>query len=132
MYRLMSLFLLQSAPVLAASPLTQDVSAVKSWLISSLLVIVVGAVVFVLARKKQLSAFRLGGQIQVLSTLSLGMKEKLILVQVEEQRFLLGVTPQQITLISALDQSSATGEAPTFAQLMKTAEASPLSTTTHT
>jgi flagellar protein FliO/FliZ len=128
MYRPLSLLLLPQL-AFAAPTLTQDITAVKSWLIASLLIMLIGGLVFLLARKKPLSGFRFREQpIQVISTLSLGMKEKLVLIQVEQQRFLLGVTPQQIMLVSTLEQppsASEQREPNAFADLMKAAETSP-------
>lgn len=130
MYRLLSLLLLPQL-AFAAAPLTQDITTVKSWLIASLLIMLIGGLVFLLAKKKPLSGFRFREQpIQVLSTLSLGMKEKLVLIQVEQHRFLLGVTQQQITLLSALPPSTSketeeAGTPVTFSHLMKAAGTTP-------
>jgi flagellar protein FliO/FliZ len=44
------------------------------------------------------------GQLKVIASLSLGVKERLIVVQVGEQQLVLGVTPQKITLIKSLDE----------------------------
>lgn len=44
------------------------------------------------------------GQLKVIASLSLGVKERLIVAQVGEQQLLLGVTPQQITLIKSLEE----------------------------
>lgn len=44
------------------------------------------------------------GQLKVIASLSLGVKERLIVAQVGEQQLVLGVTPQQITLIKSLEE----------------------------
>lgn len=44
------------------------------------------------------------GQLKVVASLSLGVKERLIVAQVGEQQLVLGVTPQQITLIKSLEE----------------------------
>jgi len=44
------------------------------------------------------------GQLKVIASLSLGVKERLIVVQVGEQQLVLGVTSQQITLIKSLEE----------------------------
>lgn len=44
------------------------------------------------------------GQLKVIASLSLGVKERLIVAQVGEQQLVLGVTPQQITLIKNLEE----------------------------
>jgi flagellar protein FliO/FliZ len=43
-------------------------------------------------------------QMKVVTSLSLGTKERLIVVQVADQQLLLGVTAQQITLLEKLDE----------------------------
>ncbi|MDP7591821.1 MAG: flagellar biosynthetic protein FliO [Litorilituus sp.] len=43
-------------------------------------------------------------QLKVIANLSLGSKERLVVVQVGSQQLVLGVTAQQITLIEALDE----------------------------
>lgn len=44
------------------------------------------------------------GALRTLASLQLGTKEKLVLVEVNEEQFLLGVTSQQINLIDKLDK----------------------------
>jgi flagellar protein FliO/FliZ len=43
------------------------------------------------------------GQLKVVASLSLGVKERLVVAQVGEQQLVLGVTAQQITLIKSLE-----------------------------
>lgn len=116
--------LLLPLPVLA-SPLVQDVTAIKSWLVTCLIVILLGGLVLLLARKKLLPSRRTGREMQVQSVLSLGVKEKLVLVQVEDRRFLLGVTPQQISMLAALDRADTDPAPASFAQLLQAADSSP-------
>lgn len=113
--------LLLPLPALA-SPLNQDVTVFKSWLVTCLAVLLLGALAFLLTRRKALS-FRSGEKIQIQSVLSLGMKEKLILVQVEEQRLLLGVTPQQIAVLANLTRGNPQALVD-FAQLFNTVDTS--------
>lgn len=44
------------------------------------------------------------GQLKVVASLSLGVKERLVVAQVGEQQLVLGVTTQQITLIKSLEE----------------------------
>jgi flagellar protein FliO/FliZ len=44
------------------------------------------------------------GQLKVVASLSLGVKERLVVAQVGEQQLVLGVTAQQITLIKSLEE----------------------------
>lgn len=44
------------------------------------------------------------GQLKVIASLSLGVKERLVVAQVGEQQLVLGVTSQQITLIKSLEK----------------------------
>lgn len=115
--------LLLPLPALAA-PLNQDISAFKPWFITCLAVLLIGAVVFLLARKRARANWRSGGEMRVQSVLSLGMKEKLVLVQVEDQRLLLGITQQQITLISNLTRENPQPPPAEFAQVFETLGAS--------
>ncbi|WP_232455162.1 flagellar biosynthetic protein FliO [Oceanisphaera avium] len=76
-----------------------------SWALSSLLVI--GAI-FVLGwilRRLRSAAF-LGGskQLKIVASLSLGQRERIIVVQVGKEQRLLGVTAQQISDLGALAQ----------------------------
>lgn len=114
--------LLLPLPALA-TPLSQEGETFKSWVITCLAVFLIGGVVFLLTRKRARIAGLRGGAMRVQSVLSLGMKEKLILVQVDDQRLLLGVTQQQITLISDLTPVSHQSTPDTFAQRFEAAEA---------
>jgi flagellar protein FliO/FliZ len=44
------------------------------------------------------------GQLKVVASLSLGVKERLVVAQVGDQQLVLGVTAQQITLIKSLEE----------------------------
>lgn len=112
---LLSLLLLP-LPALA-TPLSQDVNAFKSWLVTCLTVLLIGALIFLLTKKRSLSMLRGGEKMRIQSLLSLGVKEKLVLVQVEDRRLLLGITPQQITLLGDLTKEE--GAQATFVQLFE-------------
>ena len=43
-------------------------------------------------------------QLKVVASLSLGVKERLVVAQIGEQQLVLGITPQQITLIKSLEE----------------------------
>lgn len=84
---------------------------VKAWsrMILSLLAIVL--LIFGLAwlsRKLQVNRITQTNDIKVLSTLALSHKEKLITVQVENQRLLLAISPSGINKLSRLDDVSVT------------------------
>lgn len=119
---LLSLLLLP-LPALA-SPLNQDVTVFKSWLVTCLAVLLLGALAFLLTRKKAISSLRSGEKMRVQSVLSLGMKEKLVLVQVEDQRLLLGITPQQISLLANLTRGNPQEVPADFANVFESTEAS--------
>ena len=58
--------------------------------------------------------------LEIKASLALGMKEKLAVVQVGEQQLLIGITPQQITYLTALDKPlSVPEEEDSFQQLLK-------------
>lgn len=111
--------LLLPLPALAA-PLNQDITAFKSWFVTCLAVLLIGAVVFMLTRKRARANSKNGGEMRIQSVLSLGMKEKLVLVQVEDQRLLLGITQQQITLIGNLSRETQQPPPAEFTQIFET------------
>ncbi len=68
----------------------------------------------------------LGGQAQglrIVATLPLGMKEKIVVLQAGEKQLLVGITAQQITLLSELDEPlPVASEGPaSFQELLKKA-----------
>lgn len=64
------------------------------------LVLIVGLIVVlgVVARKLNRQT-QTGRHVRVLQVVSLGLKEKLVLIQMDDRRLLLGVTPQRISLL---------------------------------
>lgn len=80
-----------------------------------------------LARRFAKPLFQQNKQLRLIASLSLGVKEKIILVEVEGKQLVLGVTPQQITSLHVmnipvrqdLDQSQTTekSELPTNSDL---------------
>lgn len=50
------------------------------------------------------------GQLKVVASLSLGVKERIVVAQVGEEQLVLGVTPQQITLIKSLEEPIETSQ----------------------
>ncbi|ENY71225.1 flagellar biosynthetic protein FliO [Aeromonas diversa] len=96
------LWLLLPLP-LWAEPTGASAPTLTSWLLSSLLVIGLIVALGALLKKTRLSQSLSGGQMKVVATLPLGVKEKLIVVKVGQQQYLLGVTPAQVSLLSRLD-----------------------------
>ncbi|WP_375058518.1 flagellar biosynthetic protein FliO [Zobellella sp. DQSA1] len=100
MTRLLVLFVLP-LPLLAQGPEIQW----DSWALSSLLVIGLVVLLGALVRKLRLPSV-LGGsrQLKVVATLAVGHRERLMVVQVGEEQWLLGVTPQQISGLGKLER----------------------------
>lgn len=73
-----------------------------SWLLSSLFVVALILVLAFMVKKTRLK-FGQGGHIKMLSALSVGPKEKVILVEVQNRRFLLGVASGNVRLLSELN-----------------------------
>ncbi|MBZ6066149.1 flagellar biosynthetic protein FliO [Aeromonas schubertii] len=96
------LWLLLPLP-LWAEPTGASTPNMTSWLLSSLLVIGLIVVLGALLKKSRLSQSLNGGQMKVVATLPLGVKEKLMVVRVGEQQYLLGVTPAQVSFLSRLE-----------------------------
>lgn len=67
---------------------------------------------------------RAGGNLKVSASASLGARERVVIVNVEDARLVLGVTAQQVTLLHTLppapQASTPPAAAPEFASLMKT------------
>lgn len=104
----MSSLILQSlvattAPVIASSPTsnTSQVATMASMLGGLILVLVL---IFVLAYLvKRFNLVPAGnGVLKTVAVTPLGQKEKLVLVDVDGQQYLLGVTPTQVNLIDKL------------------------------
>lgn len=67
--------------------------------------LIVGLIVVLGFTAKRLGQnnFQSGNGMKIISSLPLGMKEKLVLVQVGEQQILIGVTPSSISRIESFD-----------------------------
>jgi flagellar protein FliO/FliZ len=105
----------QSARAVSAADVTQ-------WLVALLVVLMVFAVVVWLLRKT--GSFSPAGksQLALLGGLSLGMRERLVLVKVGDKQILLGVTPGRIDNLMTLEgeqrlfqNSERSYDSPTFA-----------------
>lgn len=89
------------------------------------MIVVIGIIVALawLVRRMGRMNGLLSGEIKIVSSLSLGTREKLVLVQVGEEQFLLGATAQQINRIARVKlpitagATSAPAERITFQQL---------------
>lgn len=56
-----------------------------------------------LAKRFGQPLFQQNKQLRLISSLSLGVKEKIVLIEVEGKQLVLGVTPQQITSLHVMD-----------------------------
>ena len=71
------------------------------------LVVVIGLIIGsgYLLRKVNGNGFQVSGPLKVVASLSLGIKEKVVLVQIgERQQILLGVSPERITRLELFDE----------------------------
>lgn len=75
-----------------------------SGMILSLLMVLALIIICAFVLKRFNFAQQNTSQLKVVANLSLGAKERLVVVQVGEQQLVLGVTAQQITLIETLDE----------------------------
>ncbi|MFM2482642.1 flagellar biosynthetic protein FliO [Celerinatantimonas sp. YJH-8] len=90
-----------------------------SWGLSMVLVLVAIGVCAWLAKKTRFNAYGQGQQLKVVANLTLGTRERILVVQVGEQQYLLGVTNQRIELLDKLDEplsSTTVGHSMGFAQ----------------
>lgn len=73
-------------------------------MILSLLMVLALIFVSALVLKRFKFAQQNTGQMQVLASLSLGVKERLVVVKIGEEQLVLGVTSEKITLIKSLEE----------------------------
>ena len=79
-----------------------------SMILSLLMVLALIVVVAVVLKRFQPKQQGLAG-LKIITSLHLGSKERLVIVQVAEKQLLLGVTAQQITLLGNLEEPLETG-----------------------
>lgn len=72
-----------------------------------------------LARRLNMGMTGSVANMRVMGALSVGAKEKILLVDVDNQRLLLGVTPQQITVLKEMGEAPEPAQASDFAQRMQ-------------
>jgi flagellar protein FliO/FliZ len=76
------------------------------------LVVVIGLILALAWAVKKYGNLATGGQsdMKVLSALSLGTREKAVLIQLEGQKILLGVAPGRVTALHVLDNTEKPGD----------------------
>lgn len=74
-----------------------------SMIVSLLMVLALIIISAFILKKFKLSTETVSGM-KVITSLSLGPKERLVVVEIQQQQVLLGVTAQQITLLKTLDE----------------------------
>ncbi len=101
---LLGFFFLTSSVVMADSSYRTPSSAIFSVFLS--LVVVIGVIFFCAWMVKRINGFQVKhvGHIQLISSLMLGTKQKLIIVQVGKKQVLLGVTANNISSLMELDE----------------------------
>lgn len=120
-------FAQEAAPAVSPSSLfTGDylLQVVGSFVVVILLLI---AVLVILKRFNGVSA-SLGGDMRVLSSVSVGQRERAVLVQVGEQQMLLGVGPGNVRTLHVFDEpavSSTAAASPSFSEVWKLATGKP-------
>ncbi|MGB2742282.1 MAG: flagellar biosynthetic protein FliO [Cognaticolwellia sp.] len=94
--------LLEVAPVEVGKHVAANMDAM-SMILSLLMVLAVIVVSSMILKRFQGVRHTLNG-LKIVTSLHLGAKEKLVVVQAGEKQLLLGVTAQQITLLETLDE----------------------------
>lgn len=79
-------------------------------MILSLLMVLALIIISALVLKRFNFTQQNSSQIKVIASLSLGVKERLVVAQVGDQQLVLGVTPQNITLIKSLEEPIASNQ----------------------
>ena len=99
-------------------------SAGKGLIFLVLIILLIIALAWALSRLKGQGFVQSNGNIRVLESQTLGMKEKIAVIQVGHKQMVVGITPQQITHLADLDepleQSPQTGNV-SFSELLKKA-----------
>ena len=98
-----------------------------------MLLLVLAAIPLVLWTLKRVQTFRPPGSqrtLEVTAQLALGARERIVMVRVEGRVLVLGVTPQQISLLTeanaaALPPTAAPGMPPSFSSLLRGAAGLP-------
>lgn len=103
---------------MAGAPASLGAGGLVGWLLSCALVIGLILALGWLLKKTRLNIRLNDSGLKVVSSLALGYKERLLVVQVGQQQLLIGATPQQISLLCQLDEPLAPG-APFAQQLRK-------------
>lgn len=103
-------------------------SGQQYWRMASglILVLLLIAVLVWLSKRLQKGGFRLYGGMRCLSGLSLGTRERLMLIEVGQRYVLLGVTAHQITLLCDFGNNKPEGfdsvNKPSFSQILQRAK----------
>jgi flagellar protein FliO/FliZ len=114
---------LLAAPVSGAGATAGNANIIQ-WLVSCFLVIGLILLLAWLLKKSRLMPNQAQSQLRVLSVLSLGTREKLLVVKVGSEQLVLGMTPANISLLCKLEtpldeQSLVPPFAAQLAKLMK-------------
>jgi flagellar biosynthetic protein FliO len=99
---------LEVAPVEVGKHVTANMDAMS--MIMSLLMVLAVIVVSAMVLKRFQGAQHAINGLKIVTSLHLGSKEKLVVVQAGEKQLLLGVTPQQISLLKTLDEPLVTSK----------------------
>ncbi|MBY6186871.1 flagellar biosynthetic protein FliO [Marinobacter hydrocarbonoclasticus] len=110
---------LLTAPLtLAAETAPAGANDQMATMVASLLGVVALIVVLaVLARRFNLPN-TVGGPLKTVAMMPVGTKERVAVIQVGEQQYLVGITAQNITLLDKLEQPLETAQGPQFASVL--------------
>ncbi len=93
---------IEAAPVEVGKHVAANMDAM-SMIVSLLMVLAVIIISAMILKRFQGVRHSING-LKIVTSLHLGSKEKLVVVQAGDKQLLLGVTPQQITLLETLDE----------------------------
>ncbi len=117
-----------AAPATATAPAALGAGGIVSVTLALLVVLVAIFVLAWIARRLRTFGARAGGALEVLASMSLGAKERAVLIRVGDAQILLGVAPGQVNTLHVLeravsaDKPAMDGEGParpSFAALLK-------------
>lgn len=94
----------EASSAAALTPISPSTSVVKVVLVLVGLLALIAVLAWLASKAQSLRWARTPGQLKTIAVLSLGVKEKIAVVQVGEQQLVVGITAHNINLLSELSQ----------------------------
>ncbi|MBY5990741.1 flagellar biosynthetic protein FliO [Ferrimonas balearica] len=116
--RALLLLALPAMPLWAAEPAGASSSDQMATMVASLLGVVALIVVLAMMARRFNLPTPMGGQMKTVAMMPVGAKERVAVIQVGEQQYLVGITSQNIALLDKLETPLDSSAAPQFASVL--------------